>query len=65
MGEWSGKDMLSSSDEELLNELRNNEPGHHQNVALQMAVSIRNTNRLSDSILAPSRTGWWLAVAGG
>ena len=65
MGEWPGKDMLTSTDEDLLDELRKNEPHHHQSVALQMAVSIRNTKRLSGSILAASRAGSWLAVAVG
>ena len=65
MGEWPGKDMLASTDEDLLNELRKNEPSHHQSVALQMAVSIRNTQRLSDSIIAASKAGRWLAIAVG
>jgi hypothetical protein len=65
MGEWPGKDMLARTDEELLDELRENEPGHHQSVALQMAVSIRNTQRVSNSIIAASRAGMWLAGAVG
>lgn len=65
MGEWPGKDMLQQTDEELLDELRKNEPGHHQSVALQMAVSIRNTKCLSNSIMAASRAGRWLAIAVG
>jgi len=65
MGESTGHDMLAKTDEDLLDELRKNEPHHHQSVALQMAVSIRNTKRLSDSILAASKAGRWLAVAVG
>ena len=65
MGEWPGKVMLSCTDEELLDELQKNEPGHHQNVALQMAVSIRNTKRLSEAIIGASKAGRWLAIAVG
>lgn len=65
MGEWPGREMLARTDEELLDELRENEPGHHQNVALQMAVSIRNTKRLSEAIIGASKAGRWLAIAVG
>lgn len=61
MGEWSGKQMLDSADEDILNELRKNEPGHHQSVSIQMAVAIRNTKRLAEAITLASRAGSFLA----
>jgi hypothetical protein len=67
MGEWSGKQMLDSTDEEVLNELRKNEPGHHQSISLQMAVAIRNTKRLAEAIVLASKAGnflaWVVAIA--
>ena len=61
MGELSGKQMLDSTDEDILNELRKNEPGHHQSVSLQMAVAIRNTKRLADALTLASTAGRFLA----
>jgi len=67
MGEWAGKSMLQSADDQILDELRKNEPDHHQSVALQMAVYIRNTERLAQAITAASKAGkflaWVVAVA--
>ena len=61
MGEWAGGKMLQSEDDQILDELRKNEPDHHQNVALQMAVYIRNTQSLAKAITAASKAGMFLA----
>jgi hypothetical protein len=61
MGEWNGKTMLESTDDQILDELRKNEPNHHQSVALEKAIAIRNNQRLAGAITAASRAGRFLA----
>ena len=56
MGEWNAKTMIEATDEDILNEMRQNEPHHHQGAALAKAVDLRNTNRLAEAIREASKS---------
>ena len=70
MGEWEAKTMLEATDEDILNEMRKNEPHHHQGATLAKAVDMRNINRLAEAIGKANESadrlgtiGIWLSIA--
>ena len=54
-------DMQNATDEQLLKELRGSLADAPESVALQMAIALRNTSRLTEAIVKASRTGQWLS----